>query len=109
MRDLIAKVGADNCNVEHVTGKWSISSRNENGDMLVEACSSAGLIIIGPLFPHKHCHQDTWISADNVTENQIDHFCIFKTWNSCLLDVRVVLILDLTTTYLSFHGNRGYS
>ena len=32
MGDLNAKVGADNRNVEHVMGKWSIGSRNENGE-----------------------------------------------------------------------------
>ena len=95
MIDLNAKVGADNRNVEHMMGKWSIGSRNDNGDMLIEACSSAGLIIGVSLFAHKHCHQATWISADNITENQIDHFCISKTCRSSFLDVRVKKSIDI--------------
>ena len=95
MGDLNAKVGEYNRNVEQVMGKWSIGARNENGDKLIEACSFVGLIIGGSLFPHKHCHQATWIATDNTTETQIDHFCIFKTGRSCFLDVRVKRSADI--------------
>ena len=99
MADLNAKVGAENRNVEHVMGKWRIGARNENGDMLIEACSFAGLVIGGSLFPHKHCNQATWISSDNLTENLINHFCISNMWRSSLLDVRVKRSADIASDH----------
>ncbi|KAI0214697.1 hypothetical protein LSAT2_000182, partial [Lamellibrachia satsuma] len=34
-------------------------------------------------------HKATWVSPDHVTENQIDHICIGKTFRRSLQDVRV--------------------
>ena len=59
MTGLNAKVGADNHNVEHVMDK-SIGSRNENGDMLIEACSSAELKIGGSSLVHGSLIKKRW-------------------------------------------------
>jgi len=46
------------------------------------------LIIGGTVFPHKTCHKVSWVSPDNITENQIDHIAISKRFRRSLLDVR---------------------
>ncbi|XP_065370932.1 uncharacterized protein LOC135963085 [Calliphora vicina] len=60
----------------------------ENGELFLEICMNNNLVIGGTLFPHKKVHKVTWISPDNVTENQIDHIAISRKWRGSLLDVR---------------------
>lgn len=95
MGDFNAKVGSDNLNLEHVMGKQGLGDINENGELFVEACVTAELVIGGTLFIHKKCHKTTWISPDGRTENQIDHFCISRKWRGSLLDVRVRRSADI--------------
>jgi len=45
------------------------------------------LIIRGTVFPHKTCHKVSWVSPDNIMENQIDHIAISKRFRKSLLDV----------------------
>ena len=61
---------------------------NENGELFSKLCASCGLIIGGTIFPHKTCHKVSWISPDNIMENQIDHIAISKRFRRSLLDVR---------------------
>ncbi|CAK1599854.1 unnamed protein product [Parnassius mnemosyne] len=46
------------------------------------------MVIGSTRFPHKNIHKITWVSADNVTRNQIDHILIDGRHCSNLLDVR---------------------
>ena len=89
MGDFNSKVGADNDGFQHVMGKHGVGTRNNNGSLLLDFCSQFGLMVGGTLFLHKTSHKTTWISPGGRTENQIDHFCISKTWRHCLCDVRV--------------------
>ena len=57
-------------------------------------CTSNGLVSGGTLFPHKKSHKLTWRSPDGITENQIDHVAIIKTWRSSLQDTRVMWSAD---------------
>lgn len=41
------------------------------------------------MFQHKNIHRATWVSADHITANQIDHICIGRKFRHSLLDVRV--------------------
>ncbi|XP_037930963.1 craniofacial development protein 2-like [Teleopsis dalmanni] len=95
MSDLNVKIGADNTNIEHILGKHGLETRNENGELLIEACNDANLVIGGSIFPHKACHKSTSVSPDGQTENQIDHICIGKMWRSSLLDVRIKRSADI--------------
>jgi len=67
---------------------------NENGEMFCDFCASNGLVIGGTLFPHKKSHKLTWRSPDRITENQIDHMAINKTWRISLQDTRVMRSAD---------------
>ena len=46
-------------------------------------------MIGGSVFPHNRIHKATWVSPDQVTENQIDHIGINKMFRRSLQDVRV--------------------
>jgi len=52
------------------------------------SCVSCDLIIGGTVFPHKICHKVSWVSPDNVTENQIDHIAVSKRFRRSVLGVR---------------------
>ena len=88
MGDMNAKIGPNNEGMEHVMGRHGIGNMNENGELFSELCANYDLIIGGTVFPHKTCHKVSWVSPDNITENQIDHIAISKRFRSSLLDVR---------------------
>ena len=67
---------------------------NENGEMFCDFCVSNGLVIGGTLFPHKKSDKLAWKSPDGISENQIDHVAIKKTWRSSLPDTRVTRSAD---------------
>ena len=89
MGDFNAKIGKDNTGYEEVMGKHGLGEINENGERFADTCALNKIIIGGSIFPHKRIHKATWVSPDHVTENQIDHICIGKTFRRSLQDVRV--------------------
>ena len=89
MGDFNAKVGADNTGYEEIMGRHALGEMNDNGERFAEVCGSNNFVIGGSIFPHKRIHKATWISPDQVTENQIDHICISKKFRRSLIDVRV--------------------
>jgi len=88
MGDMNAKIGSNNEGLEHVMGRHGIGNMNENGELFSEPCASCDLIIGGTEFPQKTCHKVSWVSPDNITENQTDHIAISKRFRRSLLDVR---------------------
>lgn len=52
----------------------------------------------GSILPHKRIHKATWRSPDHVTENQIAHICINKTFGRTLKYVRAMRGADTPST-----------
>ena len=88
MGDMNAKIGSNNEGLEHDMGRHGIGNMNKNGELFSELCASCDLIIGGTVFPHKTCHKVSWVSPDNITENQIEHIAISEKFRRSLLDVR---------------------
>jgi len=88
MADTNAKIGSNNEGLERVMGRHGIGNMNENGELFSELCASWDLIIGGTVFPHKTWHKVSWVSPDNITENQIGHIAVSKMFRRFLLDVR---------------------
>lgn len=87
--DFNAKVGSDNYNLQRIMGSHGLgSSRNNNGELLVDFCARHSLFIGGTKFPHKDIHKYTWESPNGQYRNQIDHILINKLFLGCLLDVK---------------------
>ena len=98
-----AKIGKDNTGYEEVMGKHGLGEINENGERFADTCALNKIVIGGSIFPHKRIHKATWVSPDHVTENQIDHICIGKTFRRSLQDVRVKRGADAAS--VDFSGN----
>ena len=73
MGDLDAKVGTDNSGSDRVMGGHGSGIIDENGERLVEFCTTNNLVIGGTLFPHREIHKVTWCSLNGRDRNQIDH------------------------------------
>jgi len=72
---------------------------NENGERLVEFCTTYDLVIGGTLFPCRDIHKMTWYSSNEREKNQIDHFMINGTWQRSLMDVRVKRGADVVSDH----------
>ena len=72
---------------------------NDNGERFVNACAANNIVIGGSVFPHKKIHKATWVSPDQVTENQIDHIGINKMFRRSLQDVRVKRGADVASDH----------
>ena len=95
MGDLNVKMGGDNKGYELVMGNHGLGEMNENGELFADLCANNDLVIGGSIFPHKKIHKATWCSPDNITENQIDHFCIARKFRRSLHDVRAMRGVDV--------------
>ena len=119
MGDMNAKVGMDNTGYDRTMGKHGCGTMNENGERLVEICSTNDFVIGGTLFPHKDIHKLTWQSPNGRDKNQIDHLMINGTWRHSLCDVRVMrgadvasdhhLVLAIVQVKLRKAGRKGKS
>ena len=89
MGDFNAKIGSDNQGYENVMGVHGLGVMNDNREQFANACAINNIMIGGSVFTHKRIHKATWVSPDQVTENQIDHIGINKMFRRSLQDVRV--------------------
>ena len=99
MGDINAKIGQDNTGYEEVTGRRGLGIMNGNGERFADLCAMNNLITGGSVFPHRRIHKATWVSPDNVTENQIDHICIAKRFRRSIQDVRVQRGADVASDH----------
>lgn len=94
--DFNAKVGNNNDNIKEIMGKHGLGSVcNNNGERLIDFCSTNEFFIGGTKFPHKDIHKYTWQSPDGVTRNQIDHVLMSKRFQSSLTNVRTMRSADI--------------
>ena len=72
---------------------------NDNGERFVNACAINNIVVGGSVFAHKRIHKATWVSPDQVTENQIDHIGINKMFRRSLQDVHVKRGADVASDH----------
>ena len=76
MGDLNAKVGNDNRNYERAMGREGCRTMNDNGERLMDMCTTYDFVIGRMLIPHRDVHKLTWYSPNGRDKNQIDHLMI---------------------------------
>ena len=87
LEDFNAHVGTDNETWKGVIGRHGIAGANQNGQYLLQLCSSNGLSIMNTCF-HKDVHKYTWYRP-SMGHNSLIDFCIVSTdLFSNVLDVR---------------------
>ena len=89
MGDLNAKVGNDNRNYERAMGREGCRTMNDNGERLMDMCTTYDFVIGRMLIPHRDVHKLTWYSPNGRDKNQIDHLMINGMWRWSLLVVWV--------------------
>ena len=96
MGDFNAKIGMDNPGYENIMGTHGQGQMNKNGESLADLNQ---LVIGGSIFPHKRIQKATWISPNQVTDNQIDHIRIGRKFRKSWQDVRVTRGADVSSDY----------
>ena len=71
MGDFNAKIGSDNQGYGNMMRVHGLDVMNDNEEQFGNACAANDIVIGGSVFPHKRIHKATWVSPDQVTENQI--------------------------------------
>ena len=72
--DFNARVGLQhNHSRNNVVGPHTTGHINENGQRLLDFCSTNNLLISNTFFQHKHTHQTTWMHPGNKQWHTLDH------------------------------------
>ena len=87
MGDFNAKVGSQNIS-NSIYGKFGLGHQNDNGEDLIDFCSTNNLTITNTMFQHHPRHLYTWTSPDQKTRNQIDYILLCQKWRSSVKNVR---------------------
>ena len=95
--DINATIGPNRDGVEHVVGPFTSTSTNDNGDRMIELCSSHNLKVASTWFQHRQIHTTSWYSNTGVTSKTIDHILISGRWK-VLSDCRVFRSAELGST-----------
>jgi len=94
--DYNARVGQDVNAYPSVIGPHGMGEMNDNGQRLLDTCSTQGLTIGGTLFQHKAIHKYTWTSSTtSKTRAQLDHVIINSRWKRSLQDCRTYRGADI--------------
>ena len=87
MGDFNAKVGSQNMS-NSIYGRFGLGHQNDNGEDLIDFCSTNNRKITHTMFQHHPRHLYTWTSPDQKTRNQIDYILLCQKWRSSVKNVR---------------------
>ena len=84
---MLSQYGSNNRGYEQIMGTHGLGVMNENEEIFADFCVDNDMVIGGSLFPHKDVHQATWVSHEQMTENQKEHICMNQKFRRSLLDI----------------------
>ena len=99
MGDFNAKIGGDNIGYEEVMEQHVLGIMKDNRERLADLSSLNKLVLDGSMSPHRRLHRTTWLSPDQSTENQIDHFSIGERFRRSLKYVRMKRSADVASDH----------
>jgi exonuclease III len=88
--DLNAKVGQARNGEEKSVERFTIGTRNNNGDRLVQFACLNNMVLSNTTFQKKIATLHTWRSNDHKTKNQIDYIMVNRRWGTSVEDVASV-------------------
>ncbi|XP_039282916.1 uncharacterized protein LOC120351043 [Nilaparvata lugens] len=88
MGDMNAKIGWEEIYKQQAGSHSLHNESNLNGIRLINFAASKGMVISSTSFPRKNIHEETWVSPDMATYNQIDYVMIDGRHRSNVMDVR---------------------
>ena len=91
------KVGSEN--VQGITGKEGLGTRNAPGDKLIEFCAANELTIANTIFTQPNRRKYTWTSPGGKYRNQIDYIITQKRWQSSILNCHTLPGADCGTDH----------
>lgn len=97
MGDFNAKIGHRSPHESDVMGPFGFGTRNQRGERLIRHCRENEMFIANSIFKRKPQQKWTWLSADQVTKNEIDF--ILTPNKDCVLNVQVLNRFDFATDH----------
>ena len=92
-----ATVGPNRSGIERFVGPHTSNVTNNNGDRMIELCTSHNLKILGTWFQHRQIHRATWYSNTGLLSKEIDHILVSGRWKVAS-DGRVFRSAELGST-----------
>ncbi|XP_035903140.1 craniofacial development protein 2-like [Anopheles stephensi] len=86
--DFNANVGREPMYRQYIRSHSLHEHSNDNGSRLVQFAAANNLVVGSTKFARREGYKATWVPADEVTSNQIDHVLISRRRQSSLLNVR---------------------
>ena len=80
--DMNATIGPDRFGLENIIGPnpFGHSATNDNGDRMLNLCSTHNLKVLGTWYPHRDIHRTTWYSNTGTVSKTIDHILTSGRW-----------------------------
>ena len=80
-------------------GNEGTGTINRNGERFINVCEMNSFTITGTLFPYQEIHNNTWISPDGKTHNQIDHALVNRQFRRSVQDTTAMRGADVRSDH----------
>ena len=97
--DMNATIGSNRTGLERIIGPYPPvnSNNNDNGDRMLDLCSTHNLKPLSTWFQHRKIHRITWYSNTGTVAKTIDHILVSGRWRIAS-DCRVFRSAELGCT-----------
>ena len=97
--DMNATVGSNRTSLEHIIGPHPFANvaTNDNGDRLLNICSTHNLKVLNTWYQHRNIHRTTWYSNTGALSKTLDYILVSGRWNVAS-DCRVYRSAELGRT-----------
>ncbi|CAM4947567.1 unnamed protein product [Rotaria socialis] len=95
-KDMIVLMGDFNARVSQpqhsttsrIVGPFTVDVQNENGERLIDFCTTNNLVVSNSFFQHKSVHQTSWMHPGTKKWHLLDYTLVNRKFRSSVEDVR---------------------